>query len=102
MRNIAETSPLLAGVCSRLGRVLRCNAWALRAVFLLLLLFKTLVALFAYVALALLIRLLDRHNGTGRAAGQAFHLVSPQFASLNRRLEELDRRFRAWEESGKE
>ena len=43
MSSSANTTPLLAGVCSRFATLLHFNVWALRAVFIVLLLAKTLL-----------------------------------------------------------
>jgi phage shock protein PspC (stress-responsive transcriptional regulator) len=101
MHDDVDTHQVLAGVCSRLGRALHCNVWALRAGFLLLLLLKPLLAMLAYTVLALLFRLASRQRGLDRPAGNAFCLLSPQLASRSRRLEALDRRIRAWEDSAR-
>jgi len=95
----AEYTPLLAGVCSRLAAFFRCNAWALRAVFLLLLMVKTLWTLAVYAGLALCFRWVEYSRGTRRSASKEFMLESPRFESRNRRIKELDRRFREWEDS---
>ena len=99
MQSPAGKSAIIAGVCSRLARLLRCNVWGLRAGFILLLLIKTLPALAVYGVLALLFHLRDRYPGSKRSETKDFSLGSPQFASRNRRIQELDRRFREWEDS---
>ena len=99
MQRPASSGPILAGVCSRLARLLRCNVWVLRGGFSVLLLIKTLPALAVYGGLALLFRLRDHYPGSNRSAIEDFSLRSPQFASRNHRIRELDRRFREWEDS---
>ena len=101
MNDRAVFHPLLAGVCSRLAQLFHCNAWVLRAGFVLMLVLKTLLAMFLYLVLALLFRLLDRYRSSGHVSDETFSLDSPQFSSRSRRIEELDRRFREWENSSK-
>jgi phage shock protein PspC (stress-responsive transcriptional regulator) len=90
--NVARTDgALLAGVCAGIARTFAWNVWALRAVFVVFLLFKTLWAIAAYAALALAFWLLDAdwpRKHKSRAA-----LESPELASRNRRIVELERRF---------
>jgi phage shock protein PspC (stress-responsive transcriptional regulator) len=99
MHPSADTTPLLAGVCSRFASMLHFNVWALRAVFIVLLLAKTVLAVFAYGILALLFHTLDRHRD------RAFAGPEPGCDDLSRptpyseRLSDLDRRFRAWEQT---
>lgn len=99
MHPSADTTPLLAGVCSRFASTLHFNVWALRAVFIVLLLAKTILALFVYGILALLFHALDRRRN------RAFAGPEPSCDGLSRptpygeRLSDLDRRFRAWEQS---
>ena len=87
---------LLAGVCAGVARKLGWNVWALRALFVVFLLVKTLWAIAAYAALALAMHLLgDRwppkeSPQPGRDGG----LQSPELAGRNRRIADLERRFR--------
>lgn len=81
---------LLAGVCSGIAQALGWNAWALRVVFVLFLLVKTLWAVIAYAALALLFHfgrehIESRHGKEG--------LASPELAERGRRIDELEKRF---------
>ena len=93
------TGPMLAGVCSRLAGTLRFNVWVLRGLFVLLLLVKTFLAVVVYVGLALLFQLLDK--GTEKSPGPSVVSDEPRtdLSARSRRIEELDRRFRAWEDS---
>ena len=50
---------LLAGVCSGIARALGWNVWALRALFVIFLVVKTLWAVIAYAALALVFHFRD-------------------------------------------
>jgi phage shock protein PspC (stress-responsive transcriptional regulator) len=87
---------LLAGVCAGAARKLGWNVWALRALFVAFLLVKTLWAIAAYAALALAMYLLgDGWPGKApRQAGSDGGLESPELAARNRRIAELERRFR--------
>lgn len=87
---------LLAGVCAGIARRLAWNVWVLRALFVVFLLVKTLWAMAAYAVLALAMHLLgdgwpgkqprqDRRDGG---------LASPELAGRNRRIADLERRFR--------
>jgi len=83
---------LLAGACAGMARALGWNVWALRALFVVFALFKTLWALLAYAAIALAFQLgRGLHTGDGNAAND---LSSPELAERNRRIAELERRFR--------
>ena len=99
MDRCINSNALLAGVCSRLAYVFRCNVWVLRAGFIVLLMIKTLLTLAIYGVLALLFSLVGHYRGSNRSTQYDFSLGSPQFASRNRRIRELDRRFREWEDS---
>lgn len=91
MRRNRPEGALLAGVCAGIARALNWNVWALRALFVLFLLVKTLWAIGAYALLALAIYLLD---GERRRSEQETGLESPELAERNRRIAELERRFR--------
>ena len=91
MRTSRPEGALLAGVCAGIARALDWNVWALRGLFVLFLLIKTLWAIAAYAVLALLIFLLD---GGRRATSGEDRLESPELAERSRRIEELERRFR--------
>ena len=82
---------LLAGVCSGIARAFGWNAWVLRALFVLFLLVKTVWAVIAYAALALLFYFGREHRS--RRHGKE-GLASPELADRNRRIEELEQRFR--------
>jgi phage shock protein PspC (stress-responsive transcriptional regulator) len=97
MRHERPDGALLAGVCAGTARMFGWNVWALRALFVIFLLVKTLWAVAAYALLALAMYLLDnkgdaekRVNGRGRNGG----LASPELAGRNQRIAELERRFR--------
>jgi len=87
---------LLAGVCSGIAEYLGWNVWALRALFLVFLLVKTLWAVVAYAALAALFYLV---GSAGRRKPDN-DLESPELAGRSRRIAELERRFRDLEERG--
>lgn len=83
---------LLAGACAGMARALGWNVWALRALFVVFALVKTFWALLAYAALALAFQLgRGLHSGAGSASDD---LSSPELADRNRRIAELERRFR--------
>lgn len=83
---------LLAGVCSGIAAALGWNVWALRALFVVFLLAKTLWAVVAYGLLAILLQLVGwqrRHAGVPPGG-----LESPELAERSRRIAELEKRFR--------
>ena len=91
---------LLAGVCAGLSGRLGWNVWAIRAVFVVLLLTKTVLAIIIYAVLALLLEAHNRYRGTARSqAEEQPPLKSEELGNRNRRIKELDQRFRKWEES---
>ncbi len=120
-----DNNALLAGVCSRLATMFQWNVWVVRGLFVLMLALKTLPALIAYAALAVLFHYLDRqktsaagsdhqdgaehrpytqaaHCRAGRQAhkhNDADQHAYAELAARQRRINELERRFRAWEES---
>lgn len=103
MRQERADGALLAGVCAGIARAFDWNVWALRALFVIFLLVKTLWAVAAYALLALAMYLLDnkggpekRVNGRERNGG----LASPELAGRNQRIAELERRFRDLEGRG--
>ena len=83
---------MLAGVCADIAARFGWNVWALRALFVVFLLVKTLWAIVAYAGLAVLFHLL----GGGRPARRAppGGLESPELADRNERIADLERRFR--------
>jgi len=94
-----DITPLLAGVCSRFASMLHFNVWALRAVFIILLLAKTVLAVIVYGILALLFHAVGRYRGQQAADhDQAGGAVSRPTA-YSERISDLDRRFREWEQS---
>ena len=86
---------LLAGVCADIAARFGWNVWALRALFVVFLLVKTLWAIAAYAVLAVMFRLFDG----GRAARREppGGLESPELADRNERIADLERRFRELE-----
>jgi phage shock protein PspC (stress-responsive transcriptional regulator) len=82
---------LLAGVCAGIARTFNWNVWALRALFVVFLLIKTLWAIAAYAVLALLFYFAGR-DWPGRPKRRS-GLQSPELAGRSRRIEELERRF---------
>jgi phage shock protein PspC (stress-responsive transcriptional regulator) len=87
---------LLAGVCAGIARKFGWNVWALRALFVVFLLVKTLWAIVAYAVLALAMHLLgDRWPGkVSRRDENGGGLASPELAGRNRRIADLERRLR--------
>jgi phage shock protein PspC (stress-responsive transcriptional regulator) len=95
--NTARTEgALLAGVCAGIAHKLGWNVWALRVLFVVFLLVKTLWAVAAYAVLALAMHLFgDRWPGKERQReGGSGELASPELAGRNRRIADLERRFR--------
>ncbi|MDT8322377.1 MAG: PspC domain-containing protein [Xanthomonadales bacterium] len=86
---------LLAGVCAGIAARLGWNVWALRILFVALLLIKTLWAIGAYLALAVIFRVLDA--GLGGRQTPPGGLGSPELAKRNHRISELERKFRELE-----
>jgi len=82
---------LLAGVCAGIARALNWNVWALRALFVIFLLLKTLWAIVAYAALALAFQLLGGEWPGRRTSRNG--LQSPELAGRSQRIAELERRF---------
>jgi phage shock protein PspC (stress-responsive transcriptional regulator) len=82
---------LLAGVCSGIARALDWNVWALRALFVIFLLIKTLWAIVAYAALALAFHLLGGEWPGRRKSRDG--LQSPELAGRSQRIAELEKRF---------
>ena len=99
MVNLNHSAPMLSGVCSQLARMFGCNVWALRIIFIVLLLVKTLVAVVAYAILALLFHASDRYRSPKPAQGDGNRAEPANYSPANRKFADLDRRFREWEES---
>ena len=96
MMNSARTDgALLAGVCSGIAQTFKWNVWALRAVFLAFLLIKTLWAVVAYGALAVLFHLKDGYGPGCRRKREG--LASPELSARDERIADLERRFRELE-----
>ena len=87
--------PLLAGVCSRIADRLGWNVWALRALFVVFLLIKTLWAIAAYAILMVILRFLDTDSGAARRPPGG--LESPELARRGQRISDLERKFRELE-----
>jgi phage shock protein PspC (stress-responsive transcriptional regulator) len=104
MRCHRSDGALLAGVCAGIARALGWNVWALRALFVLFLLFKPLWAAAAYALLAVATCLLENttrgSRRTGEAAAPDGGLESPELAERSRRIADLERRFRDLENRG--
>lgn len=79
---------LLAGVCAELAERCGWNVWAVRALFILGLLVKTLWVGAAYVVLAVLLGLF-----CGKSGDQS-RLKTPELAERGRRIADLEKRFR--------
>jgi len=91
---------MLAGVCSRLATRLSWNVWAIRAVLLILLVAEPLFTALGYALAAFLISAIERHGSKpGASATSAASLESPELASRKQRIEDLEQRFRKWEQS---
>ena len=99
MEKSVRAKALLAGVCSRIAQLLKCDVWVLRVIFLVLLLAKTFLAIIAYIALTVVFRCTDHLGKSKDDSADEPPLDSPELATRNRRIEELDRRFREWEDS---
>ena len=91
MNALSSEGALLAGVCAGIARTFSWNVWALRALFVVFLLVKTLWAIAAYAALALVFWLLDADRPGQRKSRAG--LESPELAGRSRRITELERRF---------
>lgn len=91
MKTVRTDGALLAGVCAGIARALDWNVWALRALFVVFLLVKTLWAIVAYAALALAFHLLDGEWPGRRTSRDG--LQSPELAGRNQRIAELEKRF---------
>ncbi len=86
---------LLAGVCAGIARTFSWNVWALRALFVVFALVKTLWAILAYAVLALAFNLFEgRLTGRSRSGRR---LSSPELSGRNDRIADLERRFRELE-----
>ena len=89
---------LLAGVCAGIARTFNWNVWVLRAIFGALLLIKTLWAVVIYAVLALLFTLFENQlPGKSNRNGPGDGLTSPELSERNRRISDLERRFRELE-----
>jgi phage shock protein PspC (stress-responsive transcriptional regulator) len=101
---LGSSSAMLAGVCSRLAHWLGWNVWAIRAVLLILLIAKPLFAALGYAVAAILLGLLDRSGKEFRlrnaaAVEQPEQVHSPELANRMQRIDQLEQRFRSWEQS---
>lgn len=93
MKFVRADGALLAGVCSGLAHALNWNVWALRAIFVVFLVVKTLWAVVAYGVLALIFHLYREQAGGRKKDG----LSSPELSERNQRISDLERRFRELE-----
>ena len=96
MKHVRTEGALLAGVCAAIARMFNWNVWALRALFLVFLLIKTLWAVLAYAALALALYLFGSVSPPGRKHRSG--LASPELAARSERIAELERRFEELEQ----
>lgn len=99
MRCARSEGALFAGVCAGIAGALGWNVWALRALFVLFLLIKPLWAIAAYALLAVATCLLDGAKQKPRDDADG-GLSSPELAERNRRIADLERRFRDLENGG--
>ena len=97
MNGTRPDGALLAGVCAGIARAFDWNVWVLRALFVVFLLVKTLVALAVYAALALFFFFAETSKHSDEPGSSP--LGSPELDERSRRIEELDRKFREWEKS---
>ena len=86
---------LLAGACAGTARTFGWNVWALRALFVVFLLVKTLWAIVAYAVLALAFNLFEDRLPRRSRSGDG--LSSPELSGRNERIADLERRFRELE-----
>jgi len=96
VKQVRTEGALLAGVCASIARMFNWNVWALRALFLIFLLVKTLWAALAYAVLALALYLLGSAPPLGRKPRSG--LASPELAARSERIAELERRFEELEQ----
>lgn len=106
-----SNKPMLAGVCSWLATRLHWSVWAIRAVLLILLIAQPLWTAIGYGAAALLLGSIQRGGSfeewrervfSGRTAAveaPAPELRSPELAVRKQRIDDLEQRFRDWEQS---
>ena len=109
MINSGNHEGMLAGLCSRLANCLGWNVWAIRAVLLILLVAEPLMTALAYGLAALVVTGLDRHGKSRGSSPEAAsristspisaNLESPELAGRKQRIDQLEQRFRKWEES---
>lgn len=86
---------LLAGLCAELARRLGWNVWALRVLFLVALLVKTLPTALVYLGASLLMGLVLADRKTAAPPGG---LASDRLSERGQRIEELEERFRKLEQ----
>jgi phage shock protein PspC (stress-responsive transcriptional regulator) len=85
---------LLAGLCAELARRLGWNVWALRVLFLVALLVKTLPTALLYLAASLVMGLVLADRARPAPPGG---LASDRLSERGQRIEELEERFRKLE-----
>jgi phage shock protein PspC (stress-responsive transcriptional regulator) len=83
---------LLAGVCAGIAQAFNWNVWVLRALLVAFLLIKTLWAIVAYAALALMFKLFE-DQWPGKSESDE-GLASPELSERNQRISDLEHRFR--------
>jgi phage shock protein PspC (stress-responsive transcriptional regulator) len=86
---------LLAGVCAGIARTFNWNVWALRALFVIFLLIKTVWAVIAYAVLALAFHFMDDVFPARKKEAEG--LSSPELSERSDRIADLERRFRELE-----
>ncbi len=86
---------LLAGVCAGIARTFNWNVWALRALFVIFLLIKTVWAIIAYAILALAFHFMDDVFPARKQESEG--LASPELSERSERIADLERRFRELE-----
>lgn len=91
---------LLGGVCAAISGALNWNVWVLRALFVVFLLFKTVVAVAVYAGVAILMHLALHEKGRKDRRDRS-GLASPELYQRSRRIEELERRFRELNDSNR-
>ncbi len=82
---------LLAGVCAALAQRLGWSVWALRALFVLGLFIQAIGTGVVYILLAVLLPIFQHQQDPGTA------LKADELSARNRRINELERRFREME-----
>jgi phage shock protein PspC (stress-responsive transcriptional regulator) len=93
-RDRRHPDALLAGVCADLAQRLGWNVWAIRGLFVIALLIKTIAMAAVYLVLALI---MPHFRADEKPRPD---LSSPELRSRNERIADLERRFRDLEKDG--